>query len=97
MKKIKHKNFKININLNKLMGVLSIIVACYMFIKLLIPLCLFIMEMFSSLLVIYASLTDINFKFIGLCFFIVIYWIIFSIFCLIFYEIIKVGYKTYLK
>ena len=85
MKKKKQKDM-----LSLILGSLIVLVSIILFVKILIPMVMGILFMFISLVKMY-SLLSFEFKFLGGCFFLVVFWYIFSSLCLVSYQIFKFG------
>lgn len=72
---------------NLIIGLLLFLVGLFLLFSLIIPMIKSILFMFITLIQEWILLTDINFKFIGGCFFFVIYWKILEAFVSIFLKI----------
>ena len=78
---------------NKILGSLAILLSIVIAIKILIPIILSILILFLGLLLIWSGLTDINFKFIGGCFFLIVFYHIYSSLFVITSQIINKGFS----
>lgn len=83
-------------NIHPIIGILLIIFGVTLSVKILVPMVLSILSIFLALLKLY-PLLETNFKFIGGCFFLVVYWYIFGALASVIIKIIEWGYKFYSK
>ena len=88
----KKKDNKIRI----IVGILVCLLAIVLVIKLLVPMAINIIFMFLALLKMY-SLLSFEYKFLGGCFFIVVFWYIFSSLTSVSYLIFKFGKNLILE
>jgi len=89
---MKKKNKKFKLSIYQIIGILLILLSVVIFIKILIPMVLGILHMFIALLKLY-TLLDTTGKFFGGCFFLVVFWYIFTAFVNISYYIFNYGIK----
>ena len=81
------------ISITNIAGILLIILGIGLLFGLLVPMVKGILAMFLASITLYALLTDINFKFIGGCFFIIVYWYILGAIISVVIKIMNKGYE----
>jgi hypothetical protein len=89
---MKKKEKKYKVTLTFWIGLLIICLAIVLLFKIIVPLVLGLVYMFISLIKLY-TLLDTNGKFYGGCFFLIVYFYIFSTLCNIMIVLFKYGYK----
>jgi hypothetical protein len=81
------------INITKIAGLLLLILVVLIVFCILVPMAKGILFMFLAAIQLYALLTDVNFKFIGGCFFMIVYWYIFTAIISVAIKIMNKGYE----
>jgi len=89
---MKKKMIEFKINIYKIIGLLIIILGICLTLKILVPMALRLVYMFLALTKLY-TLLDMTGKFYGGCFFLVIFWYLFSALANIIYYLFKYGFK----
>lgn len=81
------------INITNIAGLLLLLLGLLIIFCVLVPMVKGILAMFLASISLYALLTDVNFKFIGGCFFIIVYWYIFRAIISVVIKIMNKGYE----